>query len=402
VELRLERVEKLLGIAVPLEEIEAILGRLGFGVQRGDGAAISVTVPYWRDGDVQREADVIEEIGRIHGLDKLPITLPARRRAVGRLTPEQRLRRRVEDALRDRGVDEVVAYSFTAPEKVERLRLTGVPLLRVANPLSEDQSVMRPLLLPGLLDAARHNAARGRPALALFESAHVYRMAGALDQVPDGSPRGATPAHERHHVGALLTQALPGTWRSPERGADFFAAKGLLEAMLATVGVTAEFEAEERPFLHPGRSATVLAGDERKLGWVGELHPAVAREWDLDRGAACFEIDFDLLCELAPGPASYRDVTSFPPLVQDIAVVVAEDAPAADVIAAVRAGAGDLLDRVELFDLYRGEQVGAANKSLALRLEFRAPDRTLTDEDVAAARTSIEAALGDLGGRLRA
>jgi phenylalanyl-tRNA synthetase beta chain len=220
--------------------------------------------------------------------------------------------------------------------------------------------------------------------------------------VPEGSPRGATPAHERHHVGVLLTQALPGSWRSPERGADFFAAKGLLEAMLATVGVSAEFEAEARPFLHPGRSATVLAGDERKLGWVGELHPAVAREWDLDRGAACFEIDFDLLCELAPGPASYRDVTSFPPLVQDIAVVVAEDVPAAEVIAAVRSGAGELLDRVELFDVYRGEQVEEGNRSLALRLEFRAPDRTLTDEDVAAARASVEAALGGLGARLRA
>jgi phenylalanyl-tRNA synthetase beta chain len=203
-------------------------------------------------------------------------------------------------------------------------------------------------------------------------------------------------------VGALLTQALPGTWRSPERPADFFAAKGLLEAMLATVGVPAEFEPGERPFLHPGRSASVMAGDEQKLGWVGELHPAVAREWDLDRGAACFEIDFDLLCELAPGPAYFRDVTTFPPLVQDIAVVVAEDVPAAEVTAAVRGGAGALLERVELFDVYRGEQVGEGNRSLALRLEFRAPDRTLTDEDVAAARASIEAALGDLGAHLRA
>jgi phenylalanyl-tRNA synthetase beta chain len=402
VELRLERVKRLLGAEIAVEEIEAILQRLGFGVQRASGGGLlSAEVPYWRDGDVQREADLIEEVGRVHGLDRLPITLPARRHAVGRLTPWQRLRRRTEDALRDRGATEVVAYSFTSPEKVARLRL-DVPLLRIANPLSEDQSVMRPLLLPGLLDAARHNAARGRPALALFESAHVYGVAGAIDEAPAGSPGGATPAHERHHVGALMTQALPKTWRSPERPADFYAAKGLLEAVLASAGVEAGYEPGERPFLHPGRTATVLAGDGSELGWVGELHPAVAREWDLDSGAVGFEIDFDLLAELAPGPASYRDVTTFPPLVQDIAVVVADEVPAADVVAAVRAGAGQLLERVDLFDVYRGEQVGAGRKSLALRLEFRAADRTLTDEDVTAARAAIERSLEGLGARLRA
>jgi phenylalanyl-tRNA synthetase beta chain len=298
-------------------------------------------------------------------------------------------------------VTEVVAYSFTSQEAIERLRLGDVPLLRVANPLSEDQSVMRPLLLPGLLDAARHNAAHGRPALALFESAHTYRVSGSLDEVPAGSPHGAAPAHERHHVGMLMTQALPRTWRSPERPADFYAAKSVLEAMLASVRVSATFEQGERPFLHPGRTATVLAGDERKLGWVGELHPAVAAEWDLD-GVAAFEIDFDLLAEIAPPPARYRDVTTYPPVVQDIAVVVGEDVPAAEIEAAVSAAAGPLLDRLELFDVYRGDQVGEGNKSLALRLEFRSPERTLTDEDVVEARGAIERALEVLGAKLRA
>jgi phenylalanyl-tRNA synthetase beta chain len=403
VRLRVARVEKLLGAAVPVDEIEAILKRLGFGVDPVSDApeVLEILVPYWRDGDVQREADVIEEIGRIHGLDKLPVTLPARSQAVGRLTREQRLRRRVEDALRDRGTTEVVAYSFTAPETVARLRLGDVPLLRIANPLSEDQSVMRPLLLPGLLDAARHNAAHGRPALRLFESAHVYRAAGPLDHAPEGSPRGQTPAQERHHVGAVLTEALPGTWRGPARPADFFAAKSLLEALLASVRVDPWFEPGTRPYLHPGRSATVLAGDERKLGWVGELHPLVAADWDIDRTVACFEIDFDLLAEIAPGPPSYRDVTSFPPVVQDIAVVVPDEVPAAAVEQAITSASG-LVGRVELFDVYRGEQVGEGHKSLALRLEFRAPDRTLTDEDVLAERERIESALAEIGGRLRA
>jgi phenylalanyl-tRNA synthetase beta chain len=395
------RFEKLLGAAIPEDEIRAILERLGFGVAEVENG-FEVTVPYWRDGDVQREADLIEEVARIHGLDSLPITLPARRRAVGRLTPEQRLRRRLEDALRDRGVSEVVAYSFTAPEALEKLRLGDVPVLRIANPLSEDQSLMRPLLLPGLLDAARHNAAHGRPRLALFESAHVYRLSDPLDDVPEGSPHGAQPAYERHHLGAVLTQASPGSWRSEPRPADFYAAKALVEAMLGSVGIGSTVEPGERPFLHPGRTATVLAADERKLGWIGELHPGVARAWDLDSTVAAFELDADLIAELAPGPAGYRDVTSFPAVIQDIAVVVDEDVPAAEVELVVRAAAGGLLDRLELFDVYRGEQVGAGRKSLALRLEFRAPDRTLTDEDVAAARGRIEAALAKIGGALRA
>jgi phenylalanyl-tRNA synthetase beta chain len=362
-----------------------------------------VTVPYWRDGDVQREADLVEEVGRVYGLEKIPRTLPARRKAVGGLTREQRLRRKAEDALQHRGLDEIVAYSFTSPQKLARLRLGDVPVLRLANPLSEEQSVMRPLLLPGLLDAARHNAAHGRPKLALFESAHVYRLSEPLDQAPAGSPNGATPAHERHHVGALLTQALPGTWRSEPRPADFFAAKALAEAMLASVGVDMWVEPGERPFLHPGRTATVLAGDERKLGWIGELHPSVARAWDLGDGTvAAFELDADLIAELAPGPAPYRDVTSFPAVVEDIAVVVDEELPAGEVEEAVRSGGGELLDAVELFDVYRGEQLGEGRKSVAFRLEFRSPERTLTDEDVAAARTQIEAALAELGGALRA
>jgi phenylalanyl-tRNA synthetase beta chain len=261
---------------------------------------------------------------------------------------------------------------------------------------------MRPLLLPGLLDAARHNAAHGRPRVALFESAHVYRVSGPLDTAPEGSPKGATPAHERHHVGAVLTEALPGTWRSDPRPADYYAAKGLVEALLGVLGVEWWAEPGDRPFLHPGRTATVVAAGERKLGWIGELHPSVARAWDLDGTVAAFELDADLIAELAPGPVPYRDVTSFPAVIQDIAVVVDEDVPAAEVERVVRGAAGEMLDAVELFDVYRGDQVGEGRKSLAMRLEFRSPERTLTDEDVAATRGAIEAALADIGGALRA
>ncbi len=385
VPLRSARVEKLLGQQIPVDESAEILTRLGFDVPE-PAAEMNVGVPAFRHFDVQREADLVEEVARIYGLDKLPTTLPAREQAVGRLTESQRLRRRVEDALRDRGLYEIVSWSFTSPEAIEGLRLGAVPLLRLSNPLSEDQSIMRPLLLSGLLDVARRNAAYDRAGASYFESAHVYRMAGQLD-APEGSPRGAMPAAERHHVGALVA-------------GDFFAAKGILEGLLDTLRVEFEVEPGERPFLHPGRSAGILAGDEQKIGWIGELHPLVARDWDLEGGAA-FELDVDALAELVPTTPGYRPVSTFPAVIQDIAVVVADDVPAADVEAAVRTAGGDLLERLRLFDVYRGEQVGEGSKSLALRLEFRAPDRTLTEEEVVEVRARIEQELAELGGKLR-
>ena len=385
VRLRSARVEKLLGEQIPIDESAAILTRLGFEVP-APAEEMEVAVPGFRDADVQREADLIEEVARIYGLDKLPTTLPAREGAVGRLTESQRLRRRVEDALRDRGLHEIVGWSFTSPEAIERLRLGDVPLLRLSNPLSEDQSVMRPLLLPGLLDTARRNAAYDRGGASYFESAHVYRMAGPLD-APEGSPGGKLPAAERHHVGALVA-------------GGFSAAKGILEGLLETVRVPFAVEPGGRPFLHPGRSASVLAGDEQKIGWIGELHPLVARDWDLEGGAA-FELDVDALAELVDAAPGYEPVSTFPAVIQDIAVVVDEDVPAADVEHAARTGGGDLLERLRLFDVYRGEQVGAGKKSLALRLEFRAPDRTLTDDEVGSVRTKIEKQLAELGGKLR-
>jgi phenylalanyl-tRNA synthetase beta chain len=421
VPLRYARMEKLLGERIETETARAILGRLGFShegvrpLSHGDPLeAVAAPgdrdevdrwrVPPWRDSDVQREADLIEEVARIHGLDKLPTTLPARRDAVGRLTRSQRLRRRLEDLLRDRGFSECVSYSFTSPGALERLRLDGVPVLRLDNPLSEDHSVMRPLLLPGLLDAARHNAAHGRPGVRLFESAHVYRPSEPLDAAPAEAPGGRLPALERHHLAMLFTEAVPGGWRSERRPADFFAARAVLEAVLEVAGVDWVAEEGGRSFLHPGRAASIVALEsERKLGWLGEIHPLVAREWGVPGPVAAFELDVETVLEVTAGREDvYRDVTSFPAVLQDIAVIVPEGVPAEEVEEAVRAGGGDLLAGIAVFDLYRGEQAGEGNKSLALRLEFRAPDRTLTDEEVAQRREAIEGELAGIGGRLRA
>jgi len=397
--LRAERIEKLLGEHIDEATASGILERLGFEHQPDAGWV----VPPWRFSDVRREVDLIEEVARIHGLDKLPTTLPERGEAIGRLTSSQPLRRRLEDLLRDRGLLETISYSFTSPEKLARLRVTDIEPLRIENPLSEDHSLMRPLLLPGLLDAAQHNAAHGRSGIRLFESAHVYLPAGPLEPAPEGSPKGAAPTDERHRIGVLLTELAPAGWRTPAREADFFGGKAVLEALMEAAGVEWRLEDGGRAFLHPGRSAVLVTSDGKELGWIGEVHPLVLRDWELSGGAVAFEVEADVLHALTDGHiATYSDVTSLPAVLQDIAVILPEDIPAARLEKVVRAGAGDLLASVRVFDLYRGEQVGEGNKSLALRLEFRSPERTLTDEEVAERRTAIEKELESIGGQLRA
>jgi phenylalanyl-tRNA synthetase beta chain len=379
IRLRDKRIVGLLGVNITRSESKLHLQRLGFETaERPDG--LDVTVPHWRRNDVTREADLVEEVARLHGVnDQLPATLPSRRGAVGTLTPPQRIRRRAEDVLADRGLLEIVGWSFEEPARDAQLRLPADdPRARhvvIENPMSEDQSVLRTTLLGSLLDVARHNASRGQGVRGFYESGAVYLATGA--KLP----------HEHRALAALV----PG---------DVFAAKGYLEAVLAALHVEGAFAAQAQPFLHPGRSATVSAGGI-ELGWVGDVHPLVAAEWDLD-GVAAFEIDLDALIAQAGAIPVYADLTSFPELREDIAVVVDATVPAARVLEVVRAAGGKLLARAEVFDVYRGEQIASGRTSLAIALTFRAVDRTLTDADVVPVREKIVARLAqELGGELR-
>jgi phenylalanyl-tRNA synthetase beta chain len=391
--LRPQRVAELLGTEIPPERCAEILGSLGFAV----GEDLEVGVPHWRTGDVTREIDLIEEVARIDGLERLPATLPPRRGVAGRLTHAQRLRRRAEDALAARGVSEIAGWTFTDPVLLDRLRLgEDHPMrrvLRVRNPLSESLSLLRPTLLGSLLDAAAHNAARDAGALALFESGTVFRASAGVEGLAD----------EHHGLAVLLCGgAERSSWRAPEPSpADFYAAKALLEAVLEVAGVDWQLGVCDEPFLHPGASASVGCG-EVSLGFIGEVHPLVCQAWELER-AAFWAIDLGRLASVAPEVAAYRPFGEFPAVREDLAVVVAEGVSAAAVIDAVRSAGGASLASVEVFDVYRGAQVGEGRLSLALHLEFRASDRTLTDEDVAAAREKIAAALRSaVGGELRA
>jgi phenylalanyl-tRNA synthetase beta chain len=417
IRLRERCVQAILGVPVAVARQAQILEALDFATTlREDG--LDVTVPALRREDVSREVDLIEEVARIDGLERLPATLPARRGAAGRLTHAQRVRRAAEDALVGRGLHEIVGWSFADPQLLDRLLIPPEHPLRqvvtVANPLSDSQSMMRPTLLGSLLDAARHNISHERPDIAIFESGTVYRAAAGERPTDtsstDASPAGTSPtdtpaadvrpADEHHGLGVLLSgHTTPRAWRGERTQADFFAAKALLAGLLDRFHVHWSVAPLDWPFLHPGRSAAVFGG-ETMLGFLGELHPLVADAWGLKRTAA-FAIDLGELAALAPETVSFQPFGAFPALRQDLAVTLPESVGAEELLALVRRAGGETLQEAEVFDVYTGAQVGEGRRSLALALTFRALERTLTDEDVAPARARIVTALREIGGELR-
>jgi phenylalanyl-tRNA synthetase beta chain len=380
------RMSDLLGMEVPAEDARSYLQRLGFDPVP-DGEGLRVAVPADRYFDVTREVDLIEEVARVHGLDEnLEPTLPPRPPGAGALEPHQRQLRRAEDILRDAGLDEAVTWTFVAGDAAARLGLppSQQAAIAVHNPLSEDQAVMRTSLLGGLIAAAAHNIARGAGRVGLFESGRVY--------LPVPPPSRA----------AIVCEALDTpNWRGEAAAADFYLGKGLVELLCRSLRAPVSFERAAEPFLHPGRSARVLVGGE-PVGWLGELHPRIAEASDLPASVA-FELDAaPLLGAAGEGGEIYEDLTSFPAAYEDVAVVVDEAVEAAAVREAIMRGGGELLRSARIFDVYEGEQIASGKRSLALRLEFRAPDRTLTDAELAERREAIVAALAEIGGSLRA
>jgi phenylalanyl-tRNA synthetase beta chain len=352
-----------------------------------------VTPPSFRRSDITREADVIEEVARIEGFDKLPATLPPRRGASGRLSRGQILRRRAVEVLTGEGLNEVVGWSFASPELAQKLRLRDHRAVELLNPMSSSEAELRTTLLGSLLDIAARNRARGARTVRLFEVGKAYLP--AADRLP----------REPERIAALLHGPVrPATWREQAPpNADFFAAKGALAALLDRLGVGWVVQRGDEPFLHPGRAAAVLL-DGQEAGWVGEIHPLVLSEWDLDGTVAGFELDLDPVVEHAADAPQYVDLTTFPAVREDLAVVVPDDVTAEQVEVTMLAAGAPLLAGVELFDTYHDAAViGPGRISLAFHLEFRAPDRTLTDEEVAARRVAIAEALErTLGGRVRA
>jgi phenylalanyl-tRNA synthetase beta chain len=354
VTLRPERASQLIGLEVAREEQRSILERLGFDVDR----AWAVTVPTWRARDITREVDVIEEVARAV-LDRVPHTMPLRRAVSGHLTAEQRFRRALEDVLVGAGFTEAYTWSLTASDP-------DPAALRLPDPMSGDQAVLRTTLLHGLVEAARVNADAGNEPIRLFELARVYLPSG--EQLPD----------ERWHVGAIA-----------EGG--FEAARAAVQVVYEAFHLPLDVRRSTAPHLHPGAAGVTDAG------WLGELHPTL-----LEGRWGVFELDVASLMAPLPERILYDDVITFPAARQDIAIVVPEDVEAGALVAAAREAGGDELREARIFDVYRGAQVGAERKSIALHLAFQAPDRTLTDDEAAALRERIVGALAErFGAELR-
>ena len=382
----------LLGYDVSDDRISEVLGRLGFEVS-SDAEALTVVAPAERL-DVVRAVDLIEEIARIDGLDQIPAKLPTGGGA-GRLNTRQKLRRKLVDSLASQGLYEMAGWSFASPSSPDKLRLGSADTRRVcvtiANPMSEEESKLRTTLLPTVLDSAARNVARGNRNVRLFEVGPVYLPA------EDGLTNEPLRA-----CGVLIGDATKAGWRVNPSQVDVFAGIAVVSEALAAVGVALEFRAPTapEPFLHPGRSADVVIGNET-LGWVGELHPLVAAEWDTD-GAVVFELDVEAVIAAAPGTIAYSGVSAQPAVLQDLAVVVPNTTAAGDLVDVARKAGGKELESVEVFDVYSGEQVGIGNVSIGLRLAFRVADRTLTEEEASVIRNRILAAITEhAGGQAR-
>jgi phenylalanyl-tRNA synthetase beta chain len=344
--LRATRTTEVLGLDVTPERQEEILGRIGF--ERAEGG---FRVPTWRARDVTREIDLVEEIARFE-LPSIPFTLPRREAMFGRLTPWQKARRTVEDVLVGCGWSEAYTPSL----------VPAGPIV-LPEPISAELGALRERLIPSLVEAARTNRAVDVESVALFEIAHVYP-----------NERG----HEPWHVAGIID-------------GGFAEAKWAVEQVYAALGVEPLFERTRARRLHPGKAA------ETAEGWVGELHPA-----ELEGVWGAFELDLDMLVA-AMGVARFSEVSDYPELRQDLAFVVDEDTPAAELVVAIRAAGGELLREVSVFDEYRGPQLGEGKRSLAFRLAFGSSERTLTDEDVAPVRAAIADAVGkQFGAVLRA
>lgn len=383
VELAMTRVERLLGMEFPKAEAVRILRTLEFDVQ-DKGDLLRVTTPVHRLDIQEGQADLIEDLIRIHGYDRLPETLLADRLPRQQTNEPLVFEDRVRDVLVGCGLQEVMTYVLTEPAREAALtgNLQEEEVVRLKNPISSERSVLRRSLLASVLEIAASNL-RHRDDVRLFELGFVY--------VP--RPGEHLPAEPRRLALALVGKRQVESWSGAgaRDDLDFFDLKGVVEALTADLHLPAlSIRPFEAPWLHPGRAAQVVA-DEAVLGCFGQLHPRTAQLYGLPaRPILVAEFDVDALQQAVPPRQAYRPVPRFPAALRDVAVVVPEEIPADQVAGEIRAAGGDLLRGLRLFDLYRGDSIPAGTKSLAYALAYQAEDRTLTDKEIDKAHKKVE------------
>jgi phenylalanyl-tRNA synthetase beta chain len=395
--LRPERVKTLGGLDLPAADSVRILGALGFKAAEKDGR-IFADIPSWRS-DVEGEADLVEEVTRVYGFDRIPDVPMKIDTALPEpsITPAQRRVQIAKRLLAARGLMEAVTFSFMENRIAERFTTGNKPPVKLANPIAADLDAMRPSVLPNLLQAAARNAARGLADPALFEVGPQY-----ADDTAEGQAMVA--------AGLRTGNAVPRHWAVKPRGADAFDAKGDALALLTALGAPMEnlqTTADAPGWYHPGRSGALRLGPT-VIAWFGELHPRVLKEIGVKSAGAGFEVFLDRIPQpkaKAKGAGSARPLlraSPYQPVERDFAFVVASDVPAEKLLRAAKGADKALIQSVSLFDAFEGGSLGDGKKSIAFSVTLQAPDRTLTEDDIAAAQQKIVAAVTKAtGGTLR-
>lgn len=381
------RVRELLGADIPAGEIAAVLSRLRLEWEEAKDGNLLVHIPSYR-ADLALEADLVEEVARLYGYDRVPAVFPPGVTGEAKFTKDQCLEAQVRQLLAAGGLYEVITYSFISPQELSRFGFSRDNGVRLRNPLREEQGIMRSTLLPGLLAVARNNLSRQQRNVAIYEVGKVFHPAAPV-------PRESLAA------AALVTGERPAGWDWAARPLDFFYLKGVLREWLHRWGIEMEFcRGPHPPFLHPGRAAVLRAGS-RDVGFLGELHPQAQEAYDLPQRITVFEVELKPLMDMAIPVPKYRPWPRFPVAERDVAVIVPEDVPCQLVQDIIARAAGEELRSIELFDVYQGEQVGHGRRSLAFHLVYGSVDHTLNEEEVASVHDKVLTALDQIGGLLR-
>lgn len=375
---RIERFQKMMGEAIPVEFVTDCLGRLGCIVTDEGEGVLRVVAPTFRP-DLEREIDLYEEVLRLYGMDRIPSTLPAGRGRLGVRTPQQLVDAKLHATLSACGMNETMTYSFAAADDVKKLRMNEEGLGEAAeliNPMNAEQSCMRRTIVPGLLRSVAYNQSRGVSNIQLYEIGTVF-----------SSREGAAQPKERRRLAGVLAGSMgPVAWNNAPAAFDFFDGKGVLESIARELALPKvrfkALSAEEAPHLQPGRAAQMLSGGD-VVGWVGEIHPLAADAFEAAAPVVAFELDMAVLERAARPARDYVDVPQFPAVARDAAFVVDESVTNEKLMQCMTSAGGKLLEGVQLFDVYRDEErIGAGKKSMAYSLTYRAADRTLTSEEV--------------------
>ena len=389
----LAEIQRLTGLKVGFPEVKAILSRLGFWVS-GTHETVKVAVPSWRP-DVTQKADIVEEVMRMEGVDRVPVEPLPRLSGVAEkmLTPLQNRKRLARRALAARGLDEAVTWSFISEDLAKKFG-GGGEALKLANPIAADLTDMRPSLLPGLLSAVKRNQNRAIDELDLFEVGQVFLS--------------DDPAGQHVYATALRAGAKARSWRHAAAPVDVFDAKADLAALLDVLGYdidNLQLVAEAAPWAHPGRGGRLQLGPKTVFAWFGELHPALVAELDLDGPVVGFELDLGALPEPKKKPTRTKPqliLSDLMPLSRDFAFVVDADVAAQTILKAAQGADKKLITGASVFDVYEGEHVGEGKKSVAIAVNIQPRDKTLTDEDIELISSAIVTAVGKAtGGVLR-